>query len=304
MLAKTSTIPLYILKIELYKNITLINKNEKMVKPFIKMHGLGNDFVIIDSRNNQFLLNEEKIKLIANRRYGIGCDQIIEMDHSSRADIFMRIFNSDGSETNSCGNAARCVASLLFASSPKKTVFIETNSGILKGASLENGNVKIDMGKPKFNWKDIPLKHNKTKIDFPEFSLKSGITVNMGNPHIVFFIEDLDKVDMNKIGPKIEHNSLFPERINVEICQILDKNKIRSKIWERGVGLTLACGSGACAVLVAACKEKLTGNKAKVLLDGGSLEICWNYSSDKHVIMSGPTSVSFIGDFSSLGNMK
>ena len=172
--------------------------------------------------------NEEKIKLIANRRYGIGCDQIIEMDHSSRADIFMRIFNSDGSETNSCGNAARCVASLLFASSPKKTVFIETNSRILKGASLENGNVKIDMGKPKFNWKDIPLKHNKTKIDFPEFSLKSGITVNMGNPHIVFFIEDLDKVDMNKIGPKIEHNSLFPERINVEICQILDKNKIRS----------------------------------------------------------------------------
>ena len=304
MPAKTSTIPLYILKIELYKNITLINKNEEMVKPFIKMHGLGNDFVIIDSRNNQFLLNTKNIQLIANRRFGIGCDQVIEMNHSTSADIFMRIFNADGSESGSCGNAARCVASLLFAASPKKTVLIETITGIIKGESLENGNVKIDMGEPKFNWKDIPLKINKSKIDFPEFSLENGIVVNMGNPHIVFFRDNLNQIDMESAGPKIENNCLFPEKINVEVCQVLNKNKIRLKVWERGTGLTLACGTGACAALVAACKSNLTESTAEIVLDGGSLEICWNNSSDNHVIMSGPVSVSFLGEFSSLGEIK
>ena len=183
---------------------------------------------------------------------------------------------------------------------------LQSLAGILNAQKINNEIISVNMGRLSHHWEDIPLTREVDTLNMPIQleNFTSGVAVNVGNPHIVFFIDNLDKVDMNKIGPKIEHNSLFPERINVEICQILDKNKIRSKIWERGVGLTLACGSGACAVLVAACKEKLTGNKAKVLLDGGSLEICWNYSSDKHVIMSGPTSVSFLGDFSSLGDMK
>ena len=141
-------------------------------------------------------------------------------------------------------------------------------------------------------------------MTFPEFSLENGIVVNMGNPHIVFFRDDLNQINMKTAGPKIENNCLFPEKINVEVCQILNKNKIRLKVWERGAGLTLACGTGACAALVAAYKSNLTESTAEIVLDGGSLEICWNNNSDNHVIMSGPVSVSFLGEFSSLGEMK
>ena len=275
-----------------------------MKKPFIKMHGLGNDFVVLDSTKNQYNINKASIQLISNRRFGVGCDQVIEMKHSDKEDIYMKIYNADGTEAEACGNAARCIAGLLFASSPKKAVSIETITGVLKAESEENGLIKVDMGKPKFFWKDIPLSMNINKINFEELTLKNGLAINIGNPHIVFFVKDLDAVDINKIGPLIENNSLFPEKVNVEICQLENRKKIKVLVWERGAGNTLACGSGACAALVAAYKNSLSEPQAEIVLDGGSLNITWNIGSDEHVIMSGPIAVSFLGDLSTLGIEK
>ena len=275
-----------------------------MKKPFIKMHGLGNDFVIIDSRNNNYIINEQNIRLISNRRFGVGCDQVIEIKNSKLADVLMKIFNSDGSEAEACGNAARCVAGILFASSPKKQILIETISGILKAESEVNGNIKVDMGEPKLGWQDIPLSKNIEVINFEQFSLKNGFAVNLGNPHIVFFVEDLKNFTIDKIGPYIETHKLFPQKVNVEICEIINDQKIKVIVWERGAGKTLACGSGACAVLVAAYKKGLSKEVVEVQLDGGSLNISWNVKTDNHVIMSGPVSVSFLGDFSTLGIEK
>ena len=275
-----------------------------MKKPFIKMHGLGNDFVVLDSTKNQYNINKTSIQLIANRRFGVGCDQVIEMRHSDKEDIYMKIYNADGTEAAACGNAARCIAGLLFASSPKKEVSIETVAGVLKAKSEENGLIKVDMGKPKFFWKDIPLSMNISDINFEELALKNGLAINIGNPHIVFFVKDLDAVDINRIGPLIENNSLFPEKVNVEICQLENRKKIKVLVWERGAGNTLSCGSGACAALVAAYKNSLCEPQAEIVLDGGSLNITWNIGSDEHVIMSGPIAVSFLGDLSTLGIEK
>ncbi len=275
-----------------------------MKKPFIKMHGLGNDFVVLDSTKNQYNINKASIQLISNRRFGVGCDQVIEMRHSNKEDIYIKIYNADGTEAEACGNAARCIAGLLFASSPKKEVSIETVAGVLKAESEENGLIKVDMGKPKFFWKDIPLSMNINKINFEELTLKNGLAINIGNPHIVFFVKDLDAVDINRIGPLIENNSLFPEKVNVEICQLENRKKIKVLVWERGAGNTLACGSGACAALVAAYKNSLSEPQAEIVLDGGSLNITWNIGSDEHVIMSGPIAVSFLGDLSTLGIEK
>ena len=177
-----------------------------MKKPFIKMHGLGNDFVVLDSTKNQYNINKASIQLISNRRFGVGCDQVIEMRHSDKEDIYMKIYNADGTEAEACGNAARCIAGLLFASSPKKEVSIETVAGVLKAKSEKNGLIKVDMGKPKFFWKDIPLSMNIREINFEELTLKNGLAINIGNPHIVFFVQDLDAVDINRIVPLIENN--------------------------------------------------------------------------------------------------
>ena len=275
-----------------------------MKKPFIKMHGLGNDFVVIDSTKNQYTINKSSIQLISDRRFGVGCDQVIEMKPSAKEDIYMKIYNSDGTEAEACGNAARCVAGLLFASNQKKEVSIETVAGVLKAESEEDGLIKVDMGKPSFFWKDIPLSSDISHISFEELSLINGLAVNMGNPHIVFFVKDINEVDINKVGPLVENSSYFPEKVNVEVCQIINKSKIKVTVWERGAGKTLACGTGACAALVAAYKNNLTDPTAEIVLNGGSLNITWNVNSDEHVIMSGPIAVSFLGDFSTLGLEK
>ena len=275
-----------------------------MKKPFIKMHGLGNDFVVIDSTKNQYTINKSSIQLISDRRFGVGCDQVIEMKPSAKEDIYMKIYNSDGTEAEACGNAARCVAGLLFASNQKKEVSIETVAGVLKAESEEDGLIKVDMGKPSFFWKDIPLSSDISHISFEELSLINGLAVNMGNPHIVFFVKDINEVDINKVGPLVENSSYFPEKVNVEVCQIINKSKIKVAVWERGAGKTLACGTGACAALVAAYKNNLTDSTAEIVLNGGSLNITWNINSDEHVIMSGPIAVSFLGDFSTLGIEK
>ena len=268
------------------------------------MHGLGNDFVVIDSTKNQYTINKSSIQLISDRRFGVGCDQVIEMKPSAKEDIYMKIYNSDGTEAEACGNAARCVAGLLFASNQKKEVSIETVAGVLKAESEEDGLIKVDMGKPSFFWKDIPLSSDISHISFEELSLINGLAVNMGNPHIVFFVKDINEVDINKVGPLVENSSYFPEKVNVEVCQIINKSKIKVTVWERGAGKTLACGTGACAALVAAYKNNLTDPTAEIVLNGGSLNITWNVNSNEHVIMSGPIAVSFLGDFSTLGIEK
>ena len=272
-----------------------------MRKPFIKMHGLGNDFVILDSRKHKFSLNNESIKIISNRRFGVGCDQVIELMESEKEDVFIKIYNADGSEAEACGNATRCVAGLLFASEPKKEVSIETVAGVLKAESEKNGFIKVNMGEPKFFWKDIPLKKDVKEINFENYSLRNGVAVNVGNPHVVFFMKSIDSIDIEKIGPIIENDELFPNKVNLEICEIINENKIKVVVWERGAGKTLACGSGACAALVVAHKSNLTNSEAEIILNGGSLNINWNVDTDNNVIMSGPIAVSYLGDLSTLG---
>lgn len=261
---------------------------------FLKMNGLGNDFVIIDRRVQKFEITPSKAKKIAYRRFGVGCDQIILLDNSDNADITMGIYNSDGSESGACGNATRCVGWLLINELGKAEVTIETKAGILKAIVSEDGLVTVNMGEPSFDWKKIPLAQEEDALSVPvsQGPLENPVAVSMGNPHIVFFVDDIDAINLREHGSKLEKNAMFPERTNVSIAQIMPDETIRVKVWERGVGKTLACGTAACAVLVAAIAvEKIEATKTTIELPGGKLEIEWN--DEGHVLMSGPVSLVF-----------
>ena len=268
--------------------------------PFLKMHGLGNDFVVIDARRQAVALDEAQTRRIADRRQGIGCDQLIliEPAKNSLADAFMRIRNSDGGEVQACGNATRCVADLLMKESGSGHVVIETMVGLLDAEAAGNGLVSVDMGPARLDWREIPLAKamDTLHLDVALGALRDPVAVNIGNPHAVFFVDDAETVDLTALGPVLERHPLFPERINVEVATILSPEKIRMRVWERGVGITQACGTGACATLVAAARRKLTGRRAELLLDGGSLEIEW--MADNHLRMTGPVAVSFKGELS------
>lgn len=263
--------------------------------PFIKMHGIGNDFVIIDARKNSISLKQDDVIRISDRHYGIGCDQLIVMKLSGNADCFMQIFNPDGSESGSCGNATRCVASLLMEESGKNETTIETLAGVLRATRAENGEVAVDMGVAHLGWQDIPLSKelNTLHLGIGREILQDPVGVSMGNPHAVFFVPDVDVVDLARLGPLLEHDPLFPQRANIGVVQVVSQEKIRLRVWERGAGETLACGSGACAALVAANRRELTSSKAEVHLAGGRLIITWR--EDGHVIMQGPAAKSFRG---------
>ena len=246
---------------------------------FTKMHGAGNDFVILDQRSGREPLTPEQIIHICDRRLGIGCDQLIIMEPSDNADLFMRSYNNDGSESGACGNATRCVADLA------STQTIETLAGILK--TRRKGNlIEVDMGKPK-----LP------ETPFPETidGLSNPVLVDMGNPHAVYFVEDMEAVDIPKTGSTVENHSFFPDRTNVEFAQIHSRDKLRLRTWERGAGLTLACGSGACATAVAGVIRCLTERKIEMILDGGTLYLEWR-ESDGHILMTGPTAHVFDGE--------
>lgn len=261
---------------------------------FLKMNGLGNDFVIIDRRNQEFEITPAKAKKIAYRRFGIGCDQIILLDNSSKADIHMGIYNSDGSQSGACGNATRCVGWLLINELGKEEVTIETKAGILSAMQAEGGLVKVNMGEPSFDWKKIPLAQEVDVLSVPVSAgpLEKPVAVSMGNPHIVFFVDDIEEINLRAYGAALEKNEMFPERTNVSIAQVMPNQELRVKVWERGVGKTLACGTAACAVMVAAVAlEKIELTKTFVALPGGKLEIEWN--DDGQVIMSGPVSLVF-----------
>jgi diaminopimelate epimerase len=274
--------------------------------PFRKMNGLGNDFVILDARTRALAIDEVKAEAIANRATGIGCDQLIVLERSDIADVRMRIYNNAGGEVESCGNASRCVADLLFAELGRDDATIDTKGGFLAAVKAGDRLVKVDNGIPRFGWKDIPLaeefhdtRHIELQvgpIDAP--LIHSPSVVNVGNPHCIFWVDDLDVVDLARVGPMLEYHPMFPERANITLAKLVGPDHLRVKVWERGAGLTLACGTGACAVAACAARLKLTGRMVTVSLPGGDLFLDWR-ESDDHMLMTGPVHYDFEGELPS-----
>lgn len=267
-------------------------------RPFLKMHGLGNDFVVIDARERPLKLSETQARLIADRRVGVGCDQLLILEKPKNpklADVFMRILNPDASEAGACGNGTRCVADLLMREGGRDHLVIETIAGLLDAERASGNRVTVDMGPARLDWREVPLKEACDTLHIPLTlgPLSDPVGTNMGNPHATFFVADAEKIDLASLGPVLERHAMFPERANIGIVQVLSPEKLRFRVWERGAGITMACGSGACAALVAASRRGLTGRKANVVLDGGELEIEW--AKDGHVMMTGPVAISFTG---------
>lgn len=263
---------------------------------FRKMHGLGNDFVIVDARESTgqagFRPDAAQLVAMADRHTGIGCDQFAFLRESDRADIFADMYNADGSSLRACGNATRCIAALLMDETGRDEVTVETVAGVLACTKAGGGLVTVDMGEPSFDWQAIPLAREADTLRLP-LALGEGAAVNMGNPHVVFFVEDVEAVDLAALGPQVEHDALFPDRVNVEVIEVKAPDHLRMRVWERGTGITMACGTGACASLVAAARKGLSGRRARIELDGGMLEIEWR--GDNHVLMTGPWAESFMG---------
>ncbi len=257
---------------------------------FHKMHGLGNDFVIIDAREEAVDMPPARARAIADRKTGIGFDQLILIEASKTADMKMRTFNADGSEVEICGNATRALAILLGAPAS-----LETLGGIIHIAATA-GEASIDMGKPRFAWDVIPLSYAMDTAPMPVAweELEAPHAVNVGNPHIIFFVADVDAVALDQLGPVIEHDPLFPNRINVSIAQVLAADHLKLRVWERGAGLTQACGTGACATAVAAIRAGLVTSPVRVSLPGGDLSIAW--APGENITMAGPATHVFSGE--------
>lgn len=261
--------------------------------PFIKMHGLGNDFVVLDAREGALPdMTTRLAAAISDRKTGIGCDQLIVLEPSPHATVRMRIFNADGGEVEACGNASRAVGLLLGAPAT-----IETLGGLI-ATDLQSGGVAVDMGEPRFDWDAIPLAYPLDTLAMPVGwnELENPATVNVGNPHAVFFVPDTNAVALDQLGPLIEHDPLFPQRVNVNVATVLSPDEIRLRVWERGVGETRACGTGACATAVAAMRRGLVKRgTVRVNLPGGALLIGWG--PDNRITMTGPATESFRGSF-------
>jgi diaminopimelate epimerase len=272
--------------------------------PFSKMHGLGNDFVVLDFRHGGLQLSLDQMRLIADRRRGVGCDQLIILEpaRQSAADLYMQIRNPDGSESQACGNATRCVAARVMRELGRDSLVIQTVAGLLMADSLKDGaEIAVDMGPVRLDWPDIPLAEACDTLHLPVAlgPLSDPVGVNVGNPHAVFFVSDVAAIDLAHLGPQLEHHPLFPERANIEIVQVLADGNLRMRVWERGAGITQACGTGACATLVAAARRGLTGRSADVVLDGGRLNIAW--LQNDHVRMTGGWTHSFDGEIDLAG---
>jgi diaminopimelate epimerase len=270
--------------------------------PFWKMNGLGNDFVVLDGREAPLEVTRDQVRRIADRQAGIGCDQLIVMAPSQAATIRMRIWNRDGEEVESCGNASRCVADLVLGESREAAMTIETLGGLLRCSRDGSGMITVDMGCPRFRWDEIPLSEpfDDTRaialqvgpLDRP--ILTSPSVVNVGNPHCLFWVNDLDSVDLAAVGPMLEHHPLFPERANISLVRVNSRDHIALKVWERGAGLTRACGTAACAGAVAAARKGLTARQVTVTLPGGDLAIDWR-AQDDHILMRGPVAHEWQG---------
>ena len=261
--------------------------------PFLKMHGLGNDFVIIDARASEFLITAETARAIGHRNFGVGCDQLAVLTTSSEADVDVAFWNSDGSMAEACGNASRCIGRLIMEESGKGLVSLRTNRGILPVQDVDGNFLTVNMGQPQLTWSDVPLAQDVDLTMLPIDGTPGA--VGIGNPHCVFVVDDFESMDLPKLGAFYEHHALFPERTNVEFIKILDSQNIRMRVWERGGMITLACGSGACAAVVVAHRKGLTEREVTVHLDGGPLMISWR---DDGVWMTGTTQLVFSGTLS------
>jgi diaminopimelate epimerase len=267
--------------------------------PFRKMNGLGNDFVIVDLRRSKARMTEAAARAIADRARGVGCDQVITLE--DRDGPYMGVWNADGSEAGQCGNAARCVGFILMEEAGESEAAFDTASGALAVSRAGDKRVTVNMGEPKFGWRDIPLAEAFEDTRFIDIKLGpidkpvlwGPSAVSMGNPHCIFFVDDAEAQALDRFGPLVENHPLFPERTNVGVAEVRGERLIRLRVWERGAGLTKACGTGACAALVAAHRRRLAARKATVLLDGGPLAIEWR--EDNRVMMTGPVALEFEG---------
>jgi diaminopimelate epimerase len=271
--------------------------------PFLKMHGLGNDFVVLDARTAALDLTPERRRIIADRRLGVGCDQLIVLEPPTEreADVFMRIYNPDGGEAQACGNATRCVASVVMDERKTDQVTVQTVAGLLESQKTGVGSnglpvISVDMGLARLDWRDIPVREACDTKHMPVGigPLQDPVGTNMGNPHATFFVDDAAAIPLGELGPKLEHDRFFPERANIGVAQLLGEGRLRLRVWERGAGITLACGSGACAAVVAASRRGLVPRRADVVLEGGTLTIEW--LRDDHVLMTGGIAVAFKGE--------
>src|ERR1700704_4415862 len=271
--------------------------------PFLKMHGLGNDFVVLDARTAALDLTLERRRVIADRRLGVGCDQLIVLEPPTDrdADVFMRIYNPDGGEAGACGNATGCVASVVMDERKTDQVTVQTISGLLDSQKTGMGGnalpvISVDMGLALLDWRDIPVREACDTNHLPVGlgPLKDPVGTSMGNPHATFFVDNVAAIPLGELGPKLEHDRFFPERANIGVAELLGEDKLRLRVWERGAGLTLACGSGACAALVAATRRGLVKRHAEVIVDGGTLAIEW--LRDGHVLMTGGIALAFKGE--------
>ncbi len=261
--------------------------------PFLKMHGLGNDFVVIDARGVENPITPAIAKAIGNRSMGVGFDQLAVISTDSESDAHLIFYNADGSFSAACGNATRCIARLIMTETGQSNLTLRTQRGILACEDAGGGLTRINMGQPIFDWQSIPLAKGVDTLELPIEGAPSAM--GMGNPHCTFIVEDAEAVDLVALGTKYETHELYPERTNVEFISLLGADEIRMRIWERGVGVTMASGSGSCASAVTAARRGLTGRKVKVHTDGGVLEIDW---CDDGVWMTGPTMLVFSGEFS------
>lgn len=269
--------------------------------PFRKMNGLGNDFVVLDARQRPFVLGAEEARRIGDRKSGVGCDQVIVIEPSDKADVFMRIFNADGSEVSACGNATRCIALLASEEIGRPDVSVETSAGLLKAKVESGGSITIDMGRPRFAWNEIPLAEpfedttgielQIGPIDAP--TLHTPSVVNVGNPHAIFWVDDVNAHDLGRAGPLLENHPIFPERANISLAEVTSPNNLKLRTWERGAGLTRACGTAACAAAIAAARKGLTERQVAVELPGGTLFIEW--TENDHILMRGPAELEFEG---------
>ncbi|HEV2652536.1 MAG TPA: diaminopimelate epimerase [Rhizomicrobium sp.] len=267
--------------------------------PFLKMHGLGNDFVVFDARKHDLALDDATARAVADRRFGIGCDQVIVIARGKGTfDATMQIMNADGGEVESCGNAARCVAGLLMEELGRDRVTIDTVGGPLTCTDAGSGNVTVDMGAPRTMWDEVPM---AKAADTNHFSLNvdgaihEASAVSVGNPHVILFVPDAETAPVAELGARIERHPMFPERTNVEFVSVDGGDRLRMRVWERGVGITSACGTGACATAVAAFRRGLAGRKVAIILDGGELEIELR-EGDDHILMTGPATLAFKGE--------
>lgn len=263
--------------------------SEMAQRPFIKMHGLGNDFIVFDARRQPLTLSAAQVRALADRRTGIGCDQLIVIEPSDIATARARFWNCDGAEVAACGNGSRAVAAVLGGAAT-----IETAGGLL-AASADAGGATVDMGTPRFGWEDVPLAFamDTDRLPLAWDGLAEPGAVSVGNPHVVFFVDDPDAVDLATLGPRIEHDPVFPERVNVGVAAMRGRSAMKLRVWERGAGLTRACGTGAVAAVAAAQRRGLADAAVSVDLPGGRLSI--HRDAQGHLHMAGPAVVSFTG---------